>query len=1351
METIQEDEEFSMETKSSPISEEELHYSADQDSSFDRIHKTKISRKKKKLVIARIQMQQKNRKKTKEEPPKWICTVKGCKWGGRYHALFLTHIKTCHPQLDTSKNLKPYSSNTSNNPKTFTDAGDYWPPPLERKKEEEFVKKGHTAQGNTRNMEEEEIDVVNYEPDALRAAANNEIDTEIPFQCPHCNWVGRSARSLSGHRRQKHPNRQEESFKRPKGRPRKPISTIDEEHLGPQDDGTGGYQPQIPQQRVTTKELLGGRKRPKTVVENPDESALRTDREASRLHQMGMIDEEMPVGEYVAKRTNGAFAVETHVDDEGASIIVGDEIEIDGEVTVGGEIVNDGDQIPLENRPYKPYYPRTVARNNVKKGKYNQAGTLPARLVTSDPEGKYKCYIKDCNWQGNYRSLRMEHMKAVHPSWKMPPRFLLERISKHGEYIDPEKWKPEIPCLVEGCEWRGNYRASRSAHMRKVHPEEHAAKKKKQPGYDCNGTYMCHYPMCTWRGWSRSTRSMHIKKVHPEWRPDDMRTTVLLTCFYCKNSLPSYPQLEGHIDQDHGGLGLEVHEEFLSKEEFGLWLQRVERSFSISFERSDPISQAQDVVHYTLHCNCVGERGVQLASDTRSYIYEKHNFLKRRNQQYLTRSKSDCSAHLEVSEHVRYTQIIVKGTLEHTGHRFGTPLLRFSHTERQLYGDILIWEREDRDFKLSALEMVERLNKYEGFTMEGYGPPTELRMITPLHDDPLISLRMIIEQSDLSCFFGIDYSRFEHRDIAFGYMSPEMQRNWERYGPERVAIIDRSAIDFDTCELFVYSVMVTDDNFIPKCCLIYVTTFEQNACEIVLEQLKSIDSRGPRELMVDPSEVWVHAAEKIWSPEETAVLITEWSLIDYWASKTEQLVPNEFDVFSIVSALRRMVRSEDIHIFLFYVIEMFETLFECGYEDLADFFDCQLSDIDFFKRWSPFHRSALATHAHPTLGVASRNLREAYLGNDRIDRPDLWFAHATMRVSDYNSVEATQTYTLRPVEDPKKFCYNTIDVSEFHKEVHEQDAETVLMYEEEVQMEEFVEGDVVEEEVIGHELTDEAGRHIMYENVMMKDGQTLLRRTLPPIRQLNQMPPNPQMRMYEKEAEEIQLEEEIIHMEDMEVVEHLEQEEDPDEPGCSSSLVQHSQNSGLPRHLADMLDKHESVDMDDSPSPPLRRSKRDTTKSVIRGGRKKKDRFADLRDCPPEVMRAIAAHAIAYDGRKKEQQPFMLVPSLAEMAQSATPTVPTPDLSEYNSMSARRFTPQQSEHARKLQRAAMERRLDRRRQEEEEEQLEMEQGQSTSSSMHHHHHGYVDEEEEEIPIDEMEDDQQPCSSSSLYR
>uniref|UniRef100_A0A8R1DV66 C2H2-type domain-containing protein n=1 Tax=Caenorhabditis japonica TaxID=281687 RepID=A0A8R1DV66_CAEJA len=1181
-------------------------------------------------------------------------------------------------------------------------------------------------------MDEEEIDVVNCEPEEKK------VDTG--FRCDECDYVGRTKASISAHKRHKHAKPEaEKPEKAAKPRAKKSNSSVEKiEENGTEDvqisTEAQSVEPEASNlvasaRRVTTKQLLGGRRRPKTHVE-----AAQSDRPDTRIHE---VDTSMAVGEFIRRNVNGVYTVETipvgaQIDEQAGEMEVGNEVEVVGENV---------DVVPLDSlfKNYKSRLPEGTPRrvSNVKKYAPDK---IPVRLTVGDETGKYKCYIEDCHWRCSYRSLRMEHMKAVHPEWKLPPRFILERISKDGVYLNPDEYVPPIACPIEGCDWRGNYRASKSAHMRKVHPREHADSKKKMPGYQCSGVYGCHFPMCTWRGWSRSTRSMHIKKAHPEWKPEDNRSMILLTCFHCKASFPSYPLLASHIDMAHNGLGLHVEEMFDSKEAFGMWLQRIERTYSITFERTDPPAQPNDEQIYTLHCTCTAGRGGQLTTDTRQFVYSRYNFLKRRQHHFLTRSKNDCSAHLEIREDTIYDRVNVKGTLEHTGHRFGTPLLRMSGLERQLYSDVIVWKTSEpeQNFRLMALELVDKLNAYEGFAMENFGPPKTLGIIEPLDPDALTSLKMIVQESDQACFFNVDFSEIEQRKVSFGYMSDEMKRLYVKFGAQRSVTIDLHLVDFQDIELHQYTVLVYDCHFCPKCVLIYLTTNTETTPEVVLQQLKTVNPNFPRDFICDASQIWPETIEKLWPENDCNSLISEWSIMEFWAAKVEELVHNEFDVFSIITALRRLVRVEDQNQLLFYALELFESLFECGYTEFAEFLDVQFSDLEYFKRWSPTYRTAYTSNTHPTLAVSSRVLRDDYLSNEEIDRPDQWFAHITKRIEDFNAIEMTQTFTLRPMELPKKYYYNTIDIQDFNKTVHEPGAETVLVYEEEVDElveGEVVEGEVVEEEVIGHEEVDEVE---MYNEDLM-------------IKQEARDEEQKRMRYFQAGPSSST----------------PAASAPPSEAGSSSANIGEIPRRHFtgPRILASSAKK-----LEEEPERTLPSLKRDTTKSVVRGGRKKKDRFAELRDCPPEVMRAIAAHAISYDGRKKEQRPYVYVPPMAKLAQSSFPSVPTPDFYKdagtAYTMPVRRDSRQQ--HAKRKQQWERQEQQARQRQIQQrqvERQMMMAEQASTSSTprphiLQHRHRQHQHQQhlrpsedvDEEMDADQhpLKDDQQPCTSSSLY-
>lgn len=430
-------------------------------------------------------------------------------------------------------------------------------------------------------------------------------------------------------------------------------------------------------------------------------------------------------------------------------------------------------------------------------------------------------------------------------------------------------------------------------------------------------------------------------------------------------------------------------------------------------------------------------------------------------------------------------------------------------------------------------------------------------------------------------------------------------------------------------------------------------------------------------LMCDPSEAWMDTFEKVYPEIIPPILISEWTLMDYWAARTELVVENEFDVYCIVTALRRLLRTEDVHQFMFFVIELFEALYECGYDRLAEFLDTQLSDLDYFKRWSPCHRDAFTSHSHPTLAVSSFALRNLYLTTEHIDRVDQWFVHATKRIAEFNAVQTTQTFTLRPMDTRKKYFYESINVQEFHKQVDSQEGE-IMVYEEDVEdVDEMVyeEGvEVVEEEVIGEEM--------MYQEVMAKDPRRMEHQLQLQHQELQEHQEHRGHQDHQREDDiEILMRRDIPAEEEEEPIEEviedsvepieprrtlsepIEPVEDSEEPLDDSMELQNqpSTSTAPPYHARRKKELSPSPTRQGRATP----KKRDTTRSVVRGSRKKKDRFAELRDCPPEVMKAIAAHAIAYDGRKKEQRPYMHLPSQASLGTGATPVIPTPDLKPF--------------------------------------------------------------------------------------
>lgn len=1109
--------------------------------------------------------------------------------------------------------------------------------------------------------EEEVIDVVGCDvgepasPSTPEPNPSPEPEEKREFRCDLCNFIGKNEKGLGVHHRTKHPGNSA------KNRREKRKKENDEEE---------GQQ----QQRLTTKQLLGGRKRPKTTVENVDESIMipGTDREASRLHELGIIDEGTPLGEYVRRGINyQMMSQEMILDEEGA-------MEVGQEVVIATDEVNEAEQQHKDDMAnHAPMFQEVSPVRGSRHSARRYPDKIPYRLEHGEPSGKYQCYLPDCDWRGGYRSLRMDHIKAMHPDWKMPPRFILERISKDGIYMDPDEFKPKYGCGVPGCKWRGNYRASRSAHMRKEHPNEHAEKKRNAPGYNSCGTYACHFPSCTWRGWSRSTRSAHIKKAHPDWRPEDNRIIMNLTCFYCKYPFHSYDSLCGHIET-HGGLGLQVDEEFESKQHFSDWLQRVERQFSIHFERSDlniETEEGEESAHYILHCNCFGQKGAELCNAARTHIYQKHGYLKRRAIQLVTRVKNDCSVHLQIREHSEFGPIHAKGYLEHSGHRFGTPLLRPSQTDRLLYNDVLMW-KGDTDFQFMALNTVEKLNSYEGFGMESYSAEHHHELEDPRDPDPLMSLRRAVEEDQDGSFFGVDFSQMEIGQFSVGYQTPNMQRLYKRFAPKRTISIDSAIMEFDDCEFILYSVQVLDDQNIPKCVMIYVTNDNITGPGVIFQQMALLDPRGPREVLTDISEVWVDEAMKNFKTDPPQILISEWNLMDYWAAKVEEYVGNEYDVFSIVCAFRRFLRVEELHQMQAFVVEFFEALFECDYPELAELFDYMLTDVELLKRWSPMQRFGITCHACPTVGVSVRTLRESYLNNEGAGRIDQWFGLIGKRIQDFNDVRMTLTYTTGHVELNRKFYYNQVTTDEGM--VEEEEAHD----EREEHPEDYVQG---------------SNRGYVYDDSMLTGEVVVDEEIIAEI----------------QEGSELQEGEEVIYEE----------------------ILEGADPEGIPKET-----KPQRINM-----------LRETTKEVIRSTRKKQ-RFAQLRDCPPEVLEALAAHAITHDGRKKEQRPFVYLPGQAKMSRGEKPMYVE--------------TTQEMRKMRRWEEGVVQfQDQPDNSQEHVEEEEDPSNGPTDDvtsyvephhlynpqifapASMEVHHHEEIHEE----ILEEEEEDQKPCTSASMYR
>ncbi|CAD6199258.1 unnamed protein product [Caenorhabditis auriculariae] len=336
--------------------------------------------------------------------------------------------------------------------------------------------------------------------------------------------------------------------------------------------------------------------------------------------------------------------------------------------------------------------------------------SISIKLTMSDPQGKYKCYVKDCDWKGGYRSMRAQHMRVIHPEWKMPDRFLLQRITKDNMYIDPKDHVPLYKCHVDGCDWRGNFRATRSAHMRKVHPNIHEERRKAPAGgFVADGQYFCHVEGCEWRGCSRSTRASHMRREHADYvfgqQVDEAGHKVprtMIQCCECNFECYSQQVLVDHVKRSHG-LTFFVHRRFKNKLEFECWLRSVKRAYSIDFKKNPPIrlTTGEQLTYY--HCSHTTQPNQQISFRSRYFQNRKRYSMKRKHR--------PCTAYLKVNESLKGV-MTVDGCVEHFGHRMGLPMLRFGKLDRECMGAFL--EQKSCGMPMTLDGALEKLRSENG-------------------------------------------------------------------------------------------------------------------------------------------------------------------------------------------------------------------------------------------------------------------------------------------------------------------------------------------------------------------------------------------------------------------------------------------------------------------------------------------------------------------------------------------------------------------------------------------------------------------------------------------------------------
>ncbi|PAV60066.1 hypothetical protein WR25_19552 [Diploscapter pachys] len=567
------------------------------------------------------------------------------------------------------------------------------------------------------------------------------------------------------------------------------------------------------------------------------------------------------------------------------------------------------------------FYPHVVSHHsrlnilrNKRRGRpKNEEGQEPgptSKIRIGDPNGKYGCYVKSCPWRGGYRSIRAAHMKWCHKDWVMPSRFLLQRMSREATMIAPGhvniEPEPEFSCLVAGCPWKGNYRATRAAHMRTHHPNyEYPKKKASVGGYIPDGKYMCHISGCEWRGSSRSTRATHMRKAHPGVRTQQYSARTV-ACADCELQCNSHKHFVDHMAIEHhiGGI---VQREFTDIRDYEEWFGAVQEAFSIEFVRKMSIKQTEHYQVMYMYCTRSGGYRPRRIRQTEPYMPE---YTKRRT----VRSKvgKNCAAFLRIV-HWTDSHITVVGCIEHTGHRMGTSLLRLSPLEREALDEYLyVWDEE------APLDMaLERLREMDGYSIEGY-EATEKTVEDVKQfvqdENELMSLEKLVKGQLKDSVFGVNLvdenGEVLSSNFSVGIMSPHMKDLWIKHSHRAVCIEEVHLMLGGKWDVSLYFVMVFDEREIPRCAAIYLSSVSDH--EKLLRNLAGIYEGGSQldTFVTDGSQEWVQAFTNVFGNKAYTMdlQIAEWHVLSDWTVHCDYLVPNKIDKFQILCVLRRWLR-----------------------------------------------------------------------------------------------------------------------------------------------------------------------------------------------------------------------------------------------------------------------------------------------------------------------------------------------------------------------------------------------------------------------------------------------------------
>ncbi|CAJ0580202.1 unnamed protein product, partial [Mesorhabditis spiculigera] len=575
------------------------------------------------------------------------------------------------------------------------------------------------------------------------------------------------------------------------------------------------------------------------------------------------------------------------------------------------------------------------------------------RALLGDQKGRYPCYIEACKWRGNFRSVRCTHMRTMHPTWQRPPRYLLNRIARDGRVLKPNDENARYGCFVEGCPWRGQYRASRSNHIKSQHkdfiPTRHRA-----PNFNCNE---------------------------------------------CAETVSSHKAFVDHMAGAHN-LGNLIEEHFNSM----IWYQNIQREHSITFVKRQGLKVGQQHQILYVYCShsevCTPEGPYMRAKPT---AYRPKNF-----RVDLAERPTLCCVFLRVV-HFDDGHLTAHGCLEHTGHRLGTSLLRLSSLERLCVEENTYLR--DLDDVNALKRILARLQVLEGPSPEEYQPVRRLNPEEPfkhiLATDELQSLSRRFSDPTLyppGSVFG--YVSPNEGYFGFGFSDTRMARWWRKYSSKGVCF-DEMPICIDGRPYVVTLALVFATGDRVRVAAFYVSNSPDKTP--LFEKLSSI-TVGHLQTFVTPLSndypalITQHFARFQRENGTFDLQLSEWSLLLDWANDLQALVDNSLDRLTVLLTLRRLLRLQDQRVFQQTLNELFVGINEMQHWALAVHLD-KLLEPSFLARWSPLSRNPLTAHSNPTLDFAVRVLRERYLSTDGYLRIDQYVGDLMERVRDYNNIK----------------------------------------------------------------------------------------------------------------------------------------------------------------------------------------------------------------------------------------------------------------------------------------------------------------------------------------------------------